>query len=189
MAIAVSEAGGLGALPCAMLRPEQIRSELELIRAATSKPINLNFLCHRTPGVDMRRDDAWRRALARFYVELGLDPNAPPPPASRTPFDGAMCDVVAEGTVLTNVFTGRPARGIANRLVRELGPMSDIAPAFPLASGPVLPLRAKAEASGSGDFSPLWSGQASALGRDLPVGELTTRLAREALAMMAVRLT
>ena len=67
--------------------------------------------------------------------------------------------------------------------------MSDLAPAFPLASGPVLPLRAKAEASGSGDFSPLWSGQASSLGRELPAGELTIRLAREALAMMSGRLT
>jgi nitronate monooxygenase len=328
MAIAVSEAGGLGALPCAMLSAEQARAELQLIRAATSKPINLNFFCHRTPEADVTRDEAWGKALSRFYVELGLDRGTPPVRAARAPFDDAMCGLVVEfapevvsfhfglpepsllarvkatgakilssattvdearwlaergcdaiiaqgyeagghrgmfltedtsqqvgtfalvpqiadavkvpiiaaggiadargivaafalgasavqlgtaylfcpestisnvhrqalraakddATVLTNLFSGRPARSIANRLIRELGPMSDLAPPFPLASGRVLPLRSKAESAGSGEFSPLWSGQASALGRELPARELTTRLAREALALMA-RLT
>jgi nitronate monooxygenase len=90
-----------------------------------------------------------------------------------------------DATVLTNVFTGRPARGILNRLVRELGPMSALAPAFPRAADALLPLKAKAEASGSGDFSPLWSGQAAVLGRNLPAGALTEQLAREALAILA----
>jgi nitronate monooxygenase len=88
-------------------------------------------------------------------------------------------------TVLTNVFTGRPARGIVNRIVREVGPVSDLAPEFPLTAGAVAPLRAKAEESGSGDFSPLWSGQAARLSRELPAGELTRRLAEEALAKLA----
>jgi nitronate monooxygenase len=83
-------------------------------------------------------------------------------------------------TVLTNVFTGRPARGIVNRIVREIGPMSQDAPAFPLAATSVAPLRAKGEAGGSGDFTPLWSGQAAALGRELPAGDLTRKLAAEA---------
>ena len=96
MAIAVSQAGGLGALPCAMLSAEQARAELTLIRAETSKPINVNFFCHRTPEADPKRDDGWRGALARFYVELGLDPAAPPPRSVRLPFDDAMCDVVTE---------------------------------------------------------------------------------------------
>ena len=86
-----------------------------------------------------------------------------------------------DGTVLTNVITGRPARGFVNRLIRELGPITDAAPQFPLAAGAVQPLRAKAEAAGSGDFSPLWSGQAAALGREMPAGELTQKLAAEAL--------
>jgi nitronate monooxygenase len=90
-----------------------------------------------------------------------------------------------DGTVLTNVFTGRPARGLTNRLIREVGPLSDVAPAFPLASGPLLPLRSKAEAAGSGDFSPLWSGQAARLGREMAAGELTEHLASEALARFA----
>ena len=67
------------------------------------------------------------------------------------------------GTVITNVFTGRPARGILNRLVREVGPVSDLAPEFPLAGGAVAPLRASSEAAGSEDFVPLWSGQAARL--------------------------
>jgi nitronate monooxygenase len=88
-----------------------------------------------------------------------------------------------------DLFTGRPARGIVNRLVRELGPMSDLAPAFPLASGPILPLRSRSEASSSGDFSPLWSGQASALARELPAGEFTRKFAAEARALLGGRLT
>ena len=88
------------------------------------------------------------------------------------------------GTVLTNVFTGRPARGLVNRVVREVGPLSDAAPAFPLAATAMSPLRTAAEASGSGDFSPLWSGQAAALGRDRSAGELTRWIADDAQAQL-----
>lgn len=83
-------------------------------------------------------------------------------------------------TVLTNVYTGRPARGIVNRLIREVGPMSDAAPAFPGAAPDVAPLRADAELRGSGDFSPLWAGQAVALGNPRPAGEFTRGLAHDA---------
>jgi len=77
-------------------------------------------------------------------------------------------------------MTGRPARGFSNRLMRELGPMSDVAPEFPLAAAAVMPLRAKAEARGSADFSALWTGQAAALGRELPARELLVKLSAEA---------
>jgi nitronate monooxygenase len=86
-------------------------------------------------------------------------------------------------------MTGRPARGIVNRLMREIGPMSDTAPEFPLAAGALTPLRAKAEAQGSGDFSPMWAGQAAALGRAMPAGELTKALAAEALKRMGALAT
>jgi nitronate monooxygenase len=85
-----------------------------------------------------------------------------------------------DGTVLTNVVTGRPARGFVTRLVGEVGPMSPDAPAFPLAAGAIGPLRAKAEAAGSGDFSTMWAGQAAGFAREMPAGELTRRLAAEA---------
>lgn len=61
-------------------------------------------------------------------------------------------------TALTRLFSGRPARSLFNRLMRELGPMSPLAPAFPLAGGALAVLRARAEAQGLDDFSSLWSG-------------------------------
>jgi nitronate monooxygenase len=87
-------------------------------------------------------------------------------------------------TAVTNVMTGRPARGFINRVMRELGPISAIAPAFPLAGGALAPLGAKALPQGSGDFSSMWAGQAAGLGQELPAGELTLALADEAQALM-----
>ena len=325
MVVAVSEAGGLGSLPCAMLNAEQIRTELGIIRRRTARPINVNFFCHAPPQRDARREAAWKERLTPYYAELGIDPDAQPSGSARAPFDDAMCDAVLEfrpevvsfhfglpdqrllrrvkesgakvlssatsvaearaleaqgcdaiiaqgyeagghrgmfltddiasqagtmalvpqvvdavgvpviaaggigdgrgivaalalgaaavqigtaylfcpeakvgaahraalkganesATVLTNVFTGRPARGIVNRIVREVGPMSQDAPAFPLAATGVGPLRSKDEAAGSGDFTPLWSGQAAALGRELPAGELTRTLASDASERLA----
>jgi nitronate monooxygenase len=74
------------------------------------------------------------------------------------------------------VFTGRPARGIVNRVMRELGPMNPAAPAFPLATAAMAPLRAHWEAKGSGDFSPLWSGQNPSGCREAPAAEITRSL-------------
>jgi nitronate monooxygenase len=324
MVIAVSEAGGLGSLPCALLTLEQVRKELEAIRHQTRRPINLNFFCHTPPRVDAHREAVWRQRLQRYYLELGLDPNMLVPSANRAPFDDKMSDVVIEfrpevisfhfglpeqklvqkvrdtgarivssatsvdearwledrgcdaivaqgyeagghrgvfltedvstqagtmalvpqvvdavkvpviaaggiadargivaafalgaaavqigtayllcpeakinpvyrealtsatdnQTTLTNILTGRPARGIVNRVIRELGPMSDSVPDFPLAAAALGPLRSKAEAAGSGDFTPLWSGQAARLARELPAAELTQRLAAEALEIL-----
>ena len=91
----------------------------------------------------------------------------------------ALKSDAARNTALTNLFTGRPARGIVNRLMRELGPISAAAPAFPLATAALAPLRAKAEGRGSGDFSPLWSGQNPGGCREIPAGELTRQLATQ----------
>jgi nitronate monooxygenase len=90
-----------------------------------------------------------------------------------------------DGTAVTNLMTGRPARGVVNRLMREIGPINPVAPEFPLAAGAIAPLRAKAEAAGSGDFSPLWSGQAAALGRVMPAQQLTRALAAEAQVLLS----
>jgi nitronate monooxygenase len=97
----------------------------------------------------------------------------------------ALRDARDDGTALTNLFTGRPARGLVNRLMREVGPLSAEAPAFPLAGGALAPLKAAAEAKGAADFTALWSGQAAALGRDMPAGELTKLLVQEALVRLA----
>jgi len=321
MVIAVSEAGGLGSLPCALLSLDKAREELARIRQHTKKPFNVNFFCHRAPEVDAGQEAVWKERLKTYYLELGLDPDAPAPPSTRAPFDesylalveefrpavvsfhfglppqdllkrvkdtGAKvlssattvsearwledrgCDaIIAQGfeagghrgiflsddistqvgtmalvpqvvdavkvpviaaggiadsrgivaalalgaaavqigtaylftpeatisplhrqalksakddqTALTNVFTGRPARGIVNRIMHEVGPISPVAPQFPLAGGALAPLRQKTEPLGSSDFMSLWSGQAARLSRELPAGELTRTLAQEAL--------
>jgi nitronate monooxygenase len=321
MAIAVCEAGGLGSLPAAMLSPEQLRTEIGIVRQRTSRPLNVNFFCHTPPEPDPDREAAWRRRLAGYYNSFGIDPAAPIPSAGRAPFDDAFCAlvedfrpevvsfhfglpdaalldrvkatgakvlssattvaearwleahgadaVIAQGyeagghrgiflsddigsqpglfallpqvvdavtvpviaaggiadargiqaafalgaaavqigtaylftpeatitpmhraalagarddsTALTNLFTGRPARGLMNRLMREIGPVSPDAPAFPTAGGALAPLKAKAEAAGSADFSALWSGQAAALGRPMGAGALTRTLWDETL--------
>jgi nitronate monooxygenase len=87
-------------------------------------------------------------------------------------------------TAVTNVFTGRAARAISNRMVREVGPMSKLAPAFPTAGGFSAPLRAAAEAKGLIDFTPMWSGQSAHLARELSAKELTQRLAEETVATL-----
>src|SRR5215470_4174030 len=96
MVIAVSEAGGLGSLPCALLPLDQARSELETIRRATSRPINVNFFCHQPPPSNPARDVRWKQRLESYFVELGLDPNTPVSSSSRAPFDDKMCDLVVE---------------------------------------------------------------------------------------------
>lgn len=317
LAIAVSNAGGLGSLPCAMLSPDQIRTELKAIKAATSRPYNVNFFCHTPPKADEKREAAWRERLAPYYREHGIDPSAIPAGPGRAPFSAEAADIleefrpavvsfhfglpdahllrrvrslgakviacattvdearwleakgvdaiVAQGseagghrgiflsddlttqvgtfallpqvvravkvpviaaggiadaqgvaaalalgaaavqlgtayllcpettisavhraalksdaarhTALTNLFTGRPARGIVNRIMRDLGPMHPGAPEFPLATSAIAPLRAKAEKEGRGDFSPLWSGQNASGCREIPAAELTRSLA------------
>ena len=325
MAIAVANAGGLGALPCAMLTGEQIRDEIEAFRAACpGRPLNLNFFCHQPPAPDPERAARWKQALKPYYQEVGADFEAPTPFSNRAPFDEQSCQLVeqlrpevvsfhfglpeptllqrvkaagakvlssattveeavwleahgcdaiiamgyeagghrgmflsdditsqigtfalvpqiadavrlpviaaggigdhrglvaalalgasavqlgtaylfcpeakisaahrraldsapASDTALTNLFTGRPARGINNRIMRELGPMSDLAPRFPLAGGALMPLRAITDPQGNSDFSNLWSGQALRLGKAMPAEQLTRAIAEQALALL-----
>lgn len=82
----------------------------------------------------------------------------------------------AEHSALTRLFTGRPARGLVNRLMQDLGPLNAVAPAFPLATGALAPLRAAAEAQGCTDFSPLWTGQNNRGCRTAPAAEITRAL-------------
>ena len=90
-----------------------------------------------------------------------------------------------DSTVITNVMTGRPARGVANRVIREAGPISPDAPAFPHAATSLAPLKAAAEKLGKVDFTSLWAGQAVRMGRDMPATELTRALAGAALARLS----
>ena len=318
LAIAVSEAGGLGSLPCAMLDQAQLAETLSRIAAATGKPVNVNFFCHAMPDQAPEREERWRELLAPYYREAGIEAPAASPGKLRRPIDAETVDVlerfrprvvsfhfglpeqrllrrikawgalvlasattpeegrwlqrhgadavIAQGieagghrghflsedlslqrptlaltrelagaldvpviaaggiaspaqvraaldagadavqvgtsyllcteattgevhraalqrsrpsprTGLTNLFSGRPARGIVNRLMRELGPMRAEAPPFPLASRALAPLRTHAEALGRDDFTPLWSGTDTSGCRALPAARLTRELA------------
>jgi nitronate monooxygenase len=132
-------------------------------------------------GVTDARGIAAAFALGAAGVQIGTAYLWCPEARISAPHRAALASARDDGTALTSLMTGRPARGFINRVMREIGPVSDVAPEFPLAAGALAPLRAKAEARGSGDFSPMWAGQAAALGRALPAGELTRKLAAEAL--------
>jgi nitronate monooxygenase len=325
LVIAAAQGGALGSLPCAMLSVEKAREQVNIIRQRVSAPVNMNFFCHKPVDADPTREAVWKKRLAAYYQELGLDPAAPVNAANRAPFDAAMCALVEElkpevvsfhfglpdqpllkrvkdagckviasativreaiwleengadaitaqgaeagghrgmflteniheqpgtfalvpqvvdavkvpviaaggiadgrgiaaafalgaagvqigtaylrcpeskvtaaartalaqarddATVITNVMTGRPARGVANRAMREVGPMSPDAPAFPHAAPAFGPLKAASEKVGKVDFTNLWAGQAVRMGREMPAAELTRALAGAALARLS----
>jgi nitronate monooxygenase len=324
LAAAVSNAGGLGSIGCAIMAPEVIAKSVAQLRRSTPKPINLNFFCHHSARADAARERAWHEKLSCYYRELGIEAEASTPRFDLAPFGDAACAVleevrpevvsfhfglpepglvdrvkaagckvvssattvdeacwlekhgadaiIAQGyeagghrgtfldsnrkravasqvgtfalvpqlvdavsvpviaaggigdgrgiaaafvlgaagvqvgtafllcaesatpplyrdalrnarvkqTVVTNVFSGRPARVLVNRLAAEIGPWSDAAPDFPLPMGELPPLRAAAEQNESTDFTPLWSGQAAALAREMPAKTLIDILVREA---------
>jgi len=318
MIIGVAEAGGLGSLPASHLGAEEALNIFSEIRRRTSKPINVNFLCHESPARNSACEDAWVQRLTPYYAELGLAfdagrPSIPVPAFGSahcalleeiTPevvsfhfglppkhllervrktgakivssattveeaewLEEAGCDaIIAQGleagghrgtflrnkvdaqvgtmalvpqivdavkvpiiaaggigdprgvaaafalgasavqvgtaflfceeanvsplyrqavraarpeqTLVTNVFTGRPARVCETRIVRELGPIANNVPDFPLAAAPLAPLRAASEPHGCTDFMPLWCGQAARLSPELSAAELTRWLSR-----------
>ncbi len=96
MVIAVSNAGGLGSLPAAMLSLSDLRTELARIKSGTDRPYNVNFFCHETPAFDARRDAAWHQALAPYYQELALDQGAMGAGPGRAPFSAEAADVLEE---------------------------------------------------------------------------------------------
>ena len=119
MVVAVSEAGGLGSLACALLSVEQARRELETIRRKTSRPINANFFCHQQPRSDPTRETNWKRRLEAYYVQMGLDHNAAVPSANRAPFDEEMCDLVLEfQPEVVSFHFGLPDRNLLARVRR-----------------------------------------------------------------------
>lgn len=115
--------------------------------------------------------------LGAIAVQLGTAYLLCPEATTRPVHRAALKSEAALHTAITNVFSGRPARGIVNRIMRELGPISNAAPAFPLASTALAPLREKAEGQGDSGFSPLWSGQNASGCREIHAAELTRALA------------
>lgn len=136
-------------------------------------------------GIADGRGIAAALMLGAAGVQIGTAYLFCPEATVTAPHRRALAQGHGRETALTNVFTGRPARGIVNRAMRELGPISPDAPAFPLAGGALAPLRAATEPGSSEDFMPLWSGQSAALGRAMPAADLTRHLADEALARLS----
>jgi nitronate monooxygenase len=132
-------------------------------------------------GIADGRGIAAALALGASGVQIGtaflLCPEAATPPPHRD----ALRHAREHATVVTNVLSGRPARAMVNRLVAEVGPMSDVAPDFPLPMGELAPLRAAAERKGSHDFTPMWAGQGAVLNRELPTNALMETLVKEAV--------
>jgi nitronate monooxygenase len=132
-------------------------------------------------GIADGRGIAAALALGAAAVQIGTAylfcPEAPISPYHRATLKAAKDHL----TVVTNVVSGRPARVFMNRIVHEMGPLTTGVPSFPLGGVALAPLRTKAESAGSIDFSALYTGQAAALGRELPARELTLKLAAEAL--------
>ena len=118
-------------------------------------------------------------ALGAAGVQIGTTYLLCPEATTSAVHRAALKSDAARHTALTNLFTGRPARGIVNRVMRELGPIGAAVPAFPLAVGAIAPLRAKAESRGSGDFTPLWSGQNASGCKAVPAADLTRELATD----------
>jgi len=128
-------------------------------------------------GIADAKGVAAAMALGAAGVQVGTAYLLCPEATTTAIHRAALKSEAARHTALTNLFTGRPARGIVNRIMRKLGPISSVPPAFPLAPAAIAPLRARAESRGSGDFSPLWSGQNASGCREVPAAVLTRELA------------
>ena len=113
LCVAAMEGGALGSLPCALLTPEQVRSQVAQVRSRTNGPLNLNFFCHQMPGeVD---DGTWRALLRPYYGEYGLELGDGG--ALRLPFDAEMCTVVEEvGPEVVSFHFGLPDTALLERV-------------------------------------------------------------------------
>jgi nitronate monooxygenase len=135
-------------------------------------------------GIADSRGVAAAFALGASAVQIGTA-YLKCPEAKISPLYRQALDSVGDGdTAITNLFSGRPARGIVNRFVRESGPMSDDALAFPFAATYVAPLRVASEKAGSTDYMQMWAGQAAALAKAMPAEELTKSLWKAAAAIL-----
>lgn len=137
-------------------------------------------------GIADGRGIAAAFALGAAGVQIGSAYLRCPESRVIAPARAVLARALDDSTVITNVMTGRPARGVANRAMRELGPISADAPQFPHAATALGPLKAAAEKLGRVDFTNMWAGQAVSMGREMPAAELTRALAGAALARMSL---
>jgi nitronate monooxygenase len=124
LAIAVCNAGGLGSLPCAMLNPMQIRSELEIITGNCNRPFNVNFFCHQARAFDAAREKLWRDELGPFYREYDIDESDIAPAQGRTPFNEAALELLQEfKPAVVSFHFGLPAADLLDA-VKATGAMT-----------------------------------------------------------------
>ena len=117
LAIAVSNAGGLGSLPCAMLDVNAIRNELAAIKAQTTKPYSVGFFCHVPPAANAEREARWRDALAPYYAEFGIDASKIPAGPGRNPFSAEAAQVLSEfKPVVVSFHFGLPSAELLARV-------------------------------------------------------------------------
>lgn len=121
LALAVSNAGGLGSLPCAMLTPDALRQELEVLRHGTDRPFNLNFFCHTPPTPDDAAQQGWLDLFGGYYQTWGIDPATVGAGAARVPFNHAMAELVCEyRPAVVSFHFGLPAPELLD-MVRRSG--------------------------------------------------------------------
>jgi nitronate monooxygenase len=120
LAVAVSNAGGLGSLPCAMLSFDALRNELATITAQTAKPYNVNFFCHAPPTPSAEREAVWRTTLAPYYKEYGIDVDTIPVGPGRVPFSSEAADVLTEfKPAMVSFHFGLPSAELLARVRAE----------------------------------------------------------------------
>ena len=123
LALAVAETGALGSLPCAMLNPDTLRTELQALRdGAGGRPWNLNFFCHVPPVPDAAREAAWRDALAPYYAEHGIDPAGIAAGPGRNPFRISAVDAPREVGRGSPISVQKETRAWALRVLLSGGP-------------------------------------------------------------------
>jgi len=130
LAIAVSNAGALGSLPCAMLSPEGLAQELAAIGGQTARAFNVNFFCHVTPPLDANREAAWRAALTPYYREFDIDASSIKPGPGRAPFRVGEHRQRSGISVRTAPGASAPVRDMA-RCVAVLEPVDRQCPPRP----------------------------------------------------------
>ena len=132
-------------------------------------------------GIGDGRGIAAAFALGAAGAQLGTAYLRCPEAATSDLHRQALRHARADTTMVTDAFSGRPARGLVNRMVRFAQAAPGPTPAFPVPTATLAPLRRAAEQQGSGDFTAMWAGQSAALGREMPAGALTAALGAEAL--------
>jgi len=147
---------------------------IELV-SQISRAVNVPVIA--AGGIADANDVAAAMKAGASAVQVGTAYLFCPEAATNPLHRAALMGEAAQTTALTNLFTGRPARGIVGRLIREIGPMNEAAPSFPLAANAIAALRQKAEAKGVGDFTSMWAGTKASAGRAMPAAELTRALA------------